>query len=370
MYKKMVLPPNLAIMLRALARLSLAFTLFAPPTAFAAQNVTLKGREFFLDGKPWLPKGIDVEALNRPLGNYESASLQELAKQVRQYWGPAEIGAIKNVFGAQAIRLTISQPGLDPQSAIYSAAYRDQVLKVIRQARAGGFVVIPNMDAQGENGVPNLPCMPNDSTTRAWKTLAPSLINDPGVMFELFNEPCRANWDQARKEWASEMQVLVDMFRAMGARNILLLDGLGYAQWTNDLFPLVHDSFPDRLALAVHPYLDGLKKEPTATPESYFSAHFGRDAASYPIIATEWNAVETNGCVDGPLPEIALSLVRYLQHMHIGLIGWAIDSEHGKLVKDHIHFEPTNYDDFQGCSGKNGPNISGAGRLLAAFPNN
>ena len=108
-------------------------------------------------------------------------------------------------------------------------------------------------------------------------------------------------------------------------------------------------------------------------PERYAQgprAHFGRDAASYPIIATEWNAVETNGRVDGPLPEIALSLVRYLQHMHIGLIGWAIDSEHGKLVKDHIHFEPTNYDDFQGCSGKNRPSLSGAGRLLAAFPNN
>ena len=88
------------------------------------------------------------------------------------------------------------------------------------------------------------------------------------------------------------------------------------------------------------------------------------------IRSSPWNAVETNGCVDGPLPEIALSLVRYLQHMHIGLIGWAIDSEPGTLVKDHIHFEPTNYDDCQGCSGKNGPSLSGAGRLLAAFPNN
>ncbi|OAF17257.1 hypothetical protein AXW67_10745 [Bradyrhizobium neotropicale] len=349
---------------------ALVLGLLLPLSATAAQNVTIVGKDFYLDGKPWLPKGIDVEAFNRPLGNYESPSLQESARQLRQYWGPTEIEAIKSVFGAQTIRLTISQPGLDPQSTIYSSTYRDEVLNAIRQARASGFVVIPNMDSQGENGVPNLPCMPNDSTKRAWKTIAPSVINDPGVMFELFNEPCRANWDQARKEWAGEMQGLVDMFRGMGARNILLLDGLGYAQWTNDLFPLVHDSMPNRLALAVHPYFDGLKKEPTTTPESYFRAHFGRDAASYPIIATEWNAVETNGCVDGRLPEIALSLVRYLQHMHIGLIGWAIDSEHGKLVKDHIHFEPTNYDNFQGCSGNKGPSVSGAGRLLAAFPNN
>jgi endoglucanase len=354
----------------ALALLTLAFVLLAPLTALAAQDVTLEGRGFFLDGKPWLPKGIDVEAFNRPLGNYESASLQDSARQLRQYWGPAEIQAIKTVFGAQAIRLTISQPGLDPQSTIYSTTYRDEVLKAIKQARASGFVVIPNMDSQAENGVPNLPCMPSDSTKRAWRTIAPSAIHDPGVMFELFNEPCRANWDQARKEWAGEMQGLIDMFRGMGARNILLLDGLGYAQWTNDLFPLVHDSIPNRLALAVHPYLHGLKKEPTKTPESYFSTHFGRDAASYPIIATEWNAVETNGCVDGRMPELALLLVRYLQHMHIGLIGWAIDSEHGKLVKDHIRFEPTDYENFQGCSGKSGTSTSGAGQLLAHFPGN
>jgi endoglucanase len=343
--------------------------LFSLPV-LAAQNVTIAGKDFYLDGKPWLPKGIDVEAFNRPIGNYESAALQQSARQVRQYWGPTEIGAIKTVFGAQVLRLTISQPGLDPQSTIYSRTYRDEILNAIKQARANGFVVIVNMDAQGENGVLNLPCMPNDSTKRAWMTIAPSLTNDPGVMFELFNEPCRANWDQARKEWASEMQGLIDMLRGMGARNILLLDGLGYAQWTNELFPLVHDSIPNRLALAVHPYFDGLKKEPATTPEAYFMTHFGRDAAKYPIIATEWNAVDTNGCVDDRTPQIALSLVRYLQHLHIGLIGWAIDSEHGKLVKDHVHFEPTDYGNFQGCASKKGSSASGAGRLLVNFPNN
>lgn len=88
-----------------------------PLSATAAQNVTIVGKDFYLDGKPWLPKGIDVEAFNRLLGNYESASLQASARQLRQYWGPAELQAIMTVFGAQAIRLTISQPGLDPQSA-------------------------------------------------------------------------------------------------------------------------------------------------------------------------------------------------------------------------------------------------------------
>jgi hypothetical protein len=343
--------------------------------AVSAQNVTIKGKDFYLDGKPWLPKGIKVEAFNRPIGNYESSALQGLAKQARGYWGPSELEAIRTVFGGKILRFAVSQPGLDPQSPIYSPSYRDELLSVFRQARAAGFVVIPSMDAQAENGIPNLPCMPSDSTARAWKTLAPSLINDPGVMFELFDEPCRANWDQGRKEWAAEMQTLIDIFRGMGANNILFVDGLGYGQSTNGLFPLLHDSIPNRLAMAVHPYFDGLKNEPSTPPETYFEEHFGRDAVRYPILATEWNATETNGCADDRTPEIALALVRYLQHLHIGLIGWAIDSDHGKLVKDHVHFEPTDYTNWHGCphtpKGQPTPPVfSGGGKLLANFPNN
>ena len=349
--------------------LALLCSLF-PLFALAAQDVTIKGKDFYLDGQHWLPKGIDVEAYNRPLGDYESATLQNSAKQLRAYWGPAELQAIKTVFHAQLIRLTISQPGLDPQSPIFTPAYRDEIIAAIKLARSEGFAVIVNMDAQGENGIPKLPCMPGDSTLRAWKNLAPAIFNDNGILFELFNEPCRANWDQARKEWAGEMQTLIDALRSTGAKNILLADGLGFAQSTNDLFPLLHDTLPNRLALAVHPYFDGLAKEPSTPPETYFQAHFGKDAERYPTLATEWNAVDTNGCSNEHMPEVALALVRYLQRLHIGLVGWAIDSEHGKLVKDHTTFTPTDYRDFHGCSGSKGTSSSGAGRLLVNFPNN
>lgn len=339
--------------------------------AAAAQTLSLRGTQFYQDGKPWLPKGIDVEAFNRPLGTYESASMQQMARQGRDSWGNAELQAIKTVFGAEMIRLSISQPGLDPQSPIYTAVYHDEILAAIKQARAAGFIVIASMDAQAENGMPNLPCMPDASTLRAWKTLSPALANDPGVMLELFNEPCRANWDQGRKEWAGEMQTLITALRSLGAKNILLADGLGFAQSTNDLFPLLHDPLPDRLALAVHPYLDGLRKGPPTPPLSYFETHFGKDSGRYPLLATEWNATETNGCVDERTPAIALQLVRYLQSRHIGLIGWAIDSKYGKLVKDHLHDEPTDYRGFHGCATKGGAaGPSGAGSLIARFPNN
>ena len=342
--------------------------LLLPVTALASEDVTIKGKDFYRDGARWLPKGIQIEGFNRPFGTYESVASQASAKQGRSWWGITELDEIKRVFGADVIRFQVSQPGLDPQSPIYSPSYVSELHDAFKLARSHGFVVIVSMDAQGENGIPNLPGMPNESTLRAWQTLAPPLLHDQGVMLELFNEPSRANWGEARKEWAEEMQLLIDGVRKMGSTNILLLDGLGYAQSTNDLFPLVHDSMRDRMALAVHPYFNGMKAEigkASFNAHGYFYNHFGASAA-HPIIATEWNATPTNGCVGKTTPTLALELMRYLESLHIGLVGWAIDSNYGKLVKDHTSFEPTDYSSFTGCTKT--PSESSGGRLLANYP--
>jgi endoglucanase len=46
-----------------------------------AQNITIQGRTFYKDSELWVPKGIQIEGLNRPLGDYESASMQAAAKE-------------------------------------------------------------------------------------------------------------------------------------------------------------------------------------------------------------------------------------------------------------------------------------------------
>jgi len=146
--------------------------------------------------------------------------------------------------------------------------------------------------------------------------------------------------------------------------NILLMDGLWYARSTNGLFPLVRDTLPNRLALAVHPYL----ARGIFVTEKQWSDQFGSSAQKYPMIATEWNATPTNGCIGPDTPSVASSLMRYLESLHIGLIGWAIDSKFGKLVNDHTNFQPTDYSTFTDCSKT--PGDSGGGKLLANYPNN
>lgn len=324
------------------------------------QSISLRGNQFFKDGKPWLPKGIKIEAFNEPAGLRAKSSI---ASEARSWWGDQEINAIKSVFGSSVVRFAMSQPGLDPKSPIYDPTYRDELLEAFKLARAAGLVVIPSMDAQGENGIEGLPCMPGDSAVRAWKEIALSFVNDPGVMFELFDEPCGTTKPEDRAKWAAGTQAIINALRQMGAKNILLVDGLHYARSIDGLPGLLHDPFPNRLAMAVHPYLS----KGWFVSEDQWEREFGAEAAKFPVIASEWNATPKSGCIDATTPAISLRLIRYLQKKNIGLIGWAIDSHAGKLVQDHTGYKPNNYQRFSGC---NDGSDSGGGELLAKFPNN
>lgn len=345
------------------------FLLFLCPwTVMAAEDVTIQGRDFYLDGKPWLPKGIKIEAFMRP-AFIPSAPKWINESSSRDSWTDAERAAIKTIFGATVLRFSVSQPALDPESAIYDPKYLEELLGIVKQARQAGFVVIASMASQDWNGVPGMACMPWEGTARAWTVLAPRLASDSGVMFELFDEPCKWSNPDTRKQWAGPMQAAIDAARGAGARNILLVDGLWWARQTKGLLPLLHDPLPNRMALAVHPYL----VKDAFTTEQQWNDMFGADAMRYPMIATEWNATETSGCVDADTPQIALSLIRYLQRIHVGLIIYGIDSPGGKVVKDHQAFEPSDYQNFRGClpKGQPAPKVySGGGRLLANFPNN
>jgi hypothetical protein len=159
------------------------------------------------------------------------------------------------------------------------------------------------------------------------------------------------------------MQPVIDTIRRTGSTNILLLDGLLFARVTSGLFALVHDKMPNGLALAIHPYL---VKGWFVTEKQWRSA-FGDDAETYPMIVTEWNALATGGsCVGSDTPAVALSLIRYLESLRLGIVGWGIDSKVGLLVKDHSTFELSDYSSFRDC---NDGSLSGGGRLLANYPN-
>ena len=102
-----------------------------------AQDVTLRGKDFYFDGLPWLPKGVTVEGFNQPavIPSAPKWMNDPSNLQGRHWWASSEIQAVKTVFGAKVVRFNVSQPALDPQSSIYDPNYRDELLTTFSQAR-------------------------------------------------------------------------------------------------------------------------------------------------------------------------------------------------------------------------------------------
>ena len=122
----------------------------------------------------------------------------------RNWWSAPELNAIRSNLGVDTLRITISQAGLDPQSSNYDPNYLLEIRKGVRLGQAYDFVVILDMNAQ-QDETQELACMPSESTIRAWKTIAPSIIHDR-VVLELFNEPCKSWNEQNKALWAQSMQ--------------------------------------------------------------------------------------------------------------------------------------------------------------------
>jgi endoglucanase len=79
------------------------------------QQITIQGKTFYKDGKPWLPKGIDVETFAKPR---PLRAKDKWAMGTRNWWGAPELNAIRSNLRVDTLRITISQAGLDPQSPI------------------------------------------------------------------------------------------------------------------------------------------------------------------------------------------------------------------------------------------------------------
>ena len=355
--------PNISKALKVL-RLSLLVVIFSILSgAVLAENITISGRTFFRDGVPFLPKGVDVSAFvhtSRALAN------NKVAQEQRNEWNARELYVISSVFKANTLRFHISQAGLDAESQEFDKSYKDLIVEAVATARRNGFFVIIVMDGQYDQDL-TAKCMPTKRTERAWRAVAQEWMDDGAIMLEVFNEPCLPIFPGNKIVWAKTMQRLINVLRATGARNILLLDGLDSARSTNGLYLMIYDDLRDRVALAVHPYL----APKWFVNEGDWENHFGASAAKFPMIATEWNATASAGCVGDMTPQKASALVRYLQKLDVGLIAWGIDAVHGKLVRNHQNFELSNYRSFTACLRKAPPATdSGAGELLANFPYN
>jgi hypothetical protein len=271
--------------------------------------------------RPWTPRGLDFFGLMVPRGRPAGDDVA----RAKASFGPRSIEAVR-FFGGDTMRLEVGMPFLDPQSPVWTPAFVDEVRAAVQLGRDAGLAVIIVLQWEARTGVAGVENGPGASTLRAWQVLGPVFAGDPGVVYELFNEPVgparpsAAEWDR----WRAGHQAVVDALRRAGARNLLVVDGLHGAR-SFDGAPDVTDPL-GRLAYGVHPYLDRWMR----TPED-FDVRFGRFAATHPVIATEWTNM-FKWCDEAGGDESA-ALVAYLERHRIGLVAYGSDENPGRLLR-------------------------------------
>ncbi len=260
----------------------------------------------------------------------------------------------------------MSQQGLDPKSEIFCPDYKDEIVSAVKLAKQYGFTAIISMNWQEDWGTPNgdykpqkdLLGMPDDQTMRAWQNLAPAFAHDGNVMYELFSEAKEWPSDASRSKWGAGIQPVINAVRAVGAQNIILLDGLNYGRATKGMAQLFHDHVLNRWAFVVDPqFTDDFK-----TPQAWEDA-FGKVANTYPTLAIGFNMTDRGNCLESRSPnEVVPSLFNYLKSKGIGLLAWGQLPE--TLWHGHNPDDLTNYAHFTACHDKSN---SGAGELFAKW---
>jgi len=384
-----------------------------PPT-IAVQNGSLmeNGQPFILRGLQirGFVAALQVDSDNATVAGSGSAWAKDATAQGA--YGDAELNAASS-WGANVIRIQVSQPSLDPQNTendllgaghpLYSASYNylQTVIDAVNKARCHGMVVILSMQDESLSGENNHSDLPTAATERAWQGLINAFGTSSDVMFEIYNEPTLTdagyNWSTCSvgtpttmnwRSWAHAgettydnnygnpngwvgMQNMLNYMRTNGATsNVLIMDGIKLAAELDGIPGLVNPPVDsnNNAAYAVHPYLNGC-------PHTQFDSEFRTvSPLAYPVIGTEWSAGaydNPNGGIglEGQPYDEAVQALNYFAQYNLHFVAGAFDIP-GIMVQDITSWTPTNYDNYT-TEESNPDTLDNAGKLVQKlFQNN
>ena len=237
--------------------------------------------------------------------------------------GQMSVAAMKH-WGVDAVRVPLNEACWNGESYVRPAfsglRYRNAIEAYVTELNANGIVAILDLhwtdgsytgkaalcssaQATCQKPMPDLA-----GSVRFWSSVARSFRNDDSVIFDLFNEPYpnralpteTAAWECWRDGGAScspgisypvaGMQTLVDTVRATGARNVIMLGGLDFANDLSDWLQY-QPADPDHEEVASwHSY-----NTSGCNTESCWTANVAPVMASVPVIAGE---IGENDCAD------------------------------------------------------------------------
>lgn len=211
-----------------------------------------------------------------------------------------EIAQLK-LWGANEVRISLGEQKWLNTSCHYEADYPGQVDKIVRSVTSRGMVAMINLhfSALAPCGTPGLtPMADSPGAITFWQEVASRYRTNPLVVFDLFNEPHvpQSTWldggpflEADQTVQAAGMQQLYNTVRDTGARNLVVISGLGYA--SRPPTELVQGA---NIAYGIHAYTCEAAPPPSCTTPHPFDAAAGplsnwvRFAKTHAVIVTEF----------------------------------------------------------------------------------
>jgi endoglucanase len=254
--------------------------------------------------------------------------------------GPTDssLAAAMRTWNVNAVRLPLNEDcwlGINGVDAQYSGAtYATQIVSYVKTIRSQGLYVIVDLHWNGPGTTQATGQLPMADASHAvdfWTAVATAFSGVPGVIFDLYNEPyvdtsnaatqdpwgcwlhgCMINaGGNVSTSWASTgMQNLVDAVRATGAKNVIMVGGLAYA---NDLSGWLAHKPTDplkNLAASFHEYNFN-----TCSDMTCWMTNIQQVAAVVPLVTGELGENDcAHGFVDMYMP--------WADSLGISYLGW------------------------------------------------
>jgi endoglucanase len=265
--------------------------------------------------------------------------------------GPADAASIAamKAWHINTVRVPLNEDcwlGINGLNFAYSGvAYRYAIEAYVAQLNAAGLYVILDVHWNapgGEEASGQRDMLDASHGYALWRSIATAFKAHPAVLFDLYNEPhsLAANTEEAWRCWArgcgeyAGMSGLIATVRSMGARNVILLSGLGWG--SEDSKWLKHEPKDPlhQLAATFHVY----DEHTLCTAESCWTRTLLPLAARVPLVADEFGEMR---CGEPSSIAWLNQWMSYASTHGFSLLAWAWDAEKGECAQPSLI---TNYE--------------------------
>jgi len=300
----------------------------APRPASTLRALSVSGARLVdQDGQPVVLRGVN-----------RSGTQYVCTHDPETFDGPVDQPAIDamKAWGINTVRVSLNEQcwlgvnGLPVGRA--ASAYRRDVADFVGRLRANELAVIVDLhwNAPGAQQAKEQQTMADrDHAPDFWRSVASTFAADPGVLFDLYNEPYPDGEQNTDAAWrcvrdggqcpgvgfvAAGMREMLDAVRSTGARNPVLVAG---PQWagTVDRWMEFRPVDPlNQLVASIHIYGPPPKVTVCATPACW-DATIGPLAEAVPVVIGEMGNTNCSAEVVAPLMEWA-------DRHGVGYLGW------------------------------------------------